>query len=212
MHEFFDLLAPVYDDWWRDRGRFTPGSRPGWNQEVEQIVSVLHSLEPVRTLDVGCGTGFLTNELPGAGVGLDRSEQMLEIARKQVPHVQFVRGDATTLPFADGSFERVFASTLFSHLEPGLRLRFLAEAHRVARELVILDGSVARLADEPGGLPPVDDGQVERIQIRVAPDGSRHSLYKRWVTAERLCRDLGGGEVLHDGHNFVIVRARSAQP
>jgi ubiquinone/menaquinone biosynthesis C-methylase UbiE len=211
MHEFFDLLAPVYDDWWRDRGRFTPGSRPGWNEEVEQILSVLHSLEPAPTLDVGCGTGFLTGELPGAVIGLDQSAQMLEVARKQVPHAKFVRGDATRLPFPDRSFERVFASTLFSHLKPGLRLQFLAEARRVARELVILDGSVAKLADEPGSTPMVDQGQVELTQIRVAPDGSRHSVYKRWVTAERMCNELGGGEVLHDGHHFVIVRTRSAR-
>jgi ubiquinone/menaquinone biosynthesis C-methylase UbiE len=76
-------------------------------------------LESVRTLDVGCGTGFLTGELPGAAAGLDDSEQMLEIARKQVPQVQFIQGDATSLPFADGSFERVFASVLCTHLEPG---------------------------------------------------------------------------------------------
>jgi hypothetical protein len=49
------------------------------------------------------------------------------------------------------------------------------------------------------------------MQTRVAPDGSRYAVYKRWVTAERLCSDLGGGEVLHDGHYFVIVRSRSAQ-
>lgn len=208
MHEYFDLLAPVYDDWWRDNGRFTPGSRPGWTEEVEQILNVLHSLEPARTLDVGCGTGFLTGELPGVVVGLDQSKQMLEIAREQVPHAEFVSGDATTLPFPDESFERVFSSTLFGHLEPALRSRFLAEAHRVAGELVILEGSVAKLADESGQMPTLDHGQVERTQTRVAPDGSHHTVYKRWVTTERLCSELGGAEVLHDGHYFMIVRAR----
>jgi ubiquinone/menaquinone biosynthesis C-methylase UbiE len=209
MHEYFDLLAPVYDDWWREEGRFTPGSRPGWNEEVEHILSVLHSLEPARTLDVGCGTGFLTGELPGVVVGLDQSKQMLEIAREQVPHAEFITGDATMLPFPDGSFERVFAGTLFGHLEPDLRSRFLAEARRVAGELVILEGSVAKLADESGHMPTIDHGQVERIQTRVAPDGSRHTVYKRWLTAERMCSELGGGEVLHDGHYFMIVRSRS---
>jgi ubiquinone/menaquinone biosynthesis C-methylase UbiE len=209
--EFFDLLAPVYDDWWRDDGRFTPGSRPGWSEEVTQVLGVLHALEPLRTLDVGCGTGFLTGELPGAAAGLDGSEQMLEIARTRVPDVEFVQGDATSLPFADRSFGRVFASVLCTHLEPAVRAQFLAEARRISEEVVILETSVNVLADDPGGLPPVDQGQVERIQTRVAPDGSRHSVYKRWLTAERLSSDLGGGEILHEGHYFVIVRSPSAQ-
>jgi hypothetical protein len=58
-------------------------------------------------------------------------------------------------------------------------------------------------------MPTIDHGQVERIQTRVAPDGSRHTVYKRWLTAERMCSELGGGEVLHDGHYFMIVRSRS---
>jgi hypothetical protein len=74
---------------------------------------------------------------------------------------------------------------------------------------VILESSVAVLADDSAGSPPVDQGQVERIQTRVAPDGSRYSVYKRWLTAERLCSDLGGGDILHDGHYFVIVSSRS---
>jgi SAM-dependent methyltransferase len=211
MHEFFDSLAPVYDDWWHDQGRFVPGSRPGWSEEVARVLTVLHSLEPTRTLDVGCGTGFLTGELPGAAAGLDASEEMLEIARKRAPQIEFIRGDATSLPFADGSFGRVFASVLCTHLEPTARAQFIAEARRTAREIVILETSLAVLADDPAGSPPVDRGEAVRIQTRVAPDGSRYSVYKRWLSAQRLCSDLGGGEVLHDGHYFVIVSSPSAQ-
>jgi ubiquinone/menaquinone biosynthesis C-methylase UbiE len=207
MHEFFDRLAPVYDDWWHDRGRFTPGERQGWATEVEQVLDALHGLRPGRTLDVGCGTGFLTAQLPGDVTGLDQSEQMLELARGQAPDLKFVRGDATNLPFPDGSFDRVFASVLCTHLEPGVRARFLAEARRVAREIVILESAVSVLANEPDGPPAAPEGEVVRLQTREAPNGARYTVYKRWVTAERLRDDLGGGEVLHDGHNFVLVRS-----
>ena len=52
-------------------------------------------------------------------------------------------------------------------------------------------------------------GVAEDWQERVLDDGSRHSVYKRWFTAEGLAEELGGGEVLHDGPWFVAVRSSS---
>ena len=49
-------------------------------------------LTPARTLDVACGTGFLTQHLPGEVVGLDQSDAMLEIAREQAPNATYVVG------------------------------------------------------------------------------------------------------------------------
>ncbi len=48
------------------------------------------SLPPARTLDVACGTGFLTRHLAGEVVGLDQSDAMIEIAREQAPNATFV--------------------------------------------------------------------------------------------------------------------------
>jgi hypothetical protein len=42
---------------------------------------------------------------------------------------------------------------------------------------------------------------------RVLSDGSRHRVYKRYFTGEGLVGELGGGEVLHEGPWFVVVRA-----
>jgi ubiquinone/menaquinone biosynthesis C-methylase UbiE len=51
-----------------------------------------------RVLDVGCGCGDLTRELAGSVVGLDVSEPLLAVARRESPGVSFVRGDAQTHP------------------------------------------------------------------------------------------------------------------
>ena len=53
------------------------------------------------------------------------------------------------------------------------------------------------------------EGVAEDWQERVLDDGSRHSVYKRWFTAEGLARELGGGEVVHAGPWFVAVRSSS---
>ena len=44
-------------------------------------------------------------------------------------------------------------------------------------------------------------------QPRVLNDGSRWEVYKRFFTGEGLAAELGGGEVLHEGRWFVVVRA-----
>lgn len=105
MKEYYDKRAPEYDDWYLGRGLFEPRDRAGWDAELEQFFAVIGGLEPGRTLDVACGTGFLTRHLRGDVVGLDQSKRT-------------------------GHF--------YGHLEPPERERFLAEARRVASELVVV--------------------------------------------------------------------------
>jgi ubiquinone/menaquinone biosynthesis C-methylase UbiE len=193
---YYEARAREYDDWWLGRGRFVDRVRPGWDDEVEALTDVLASLPPARTLDVACGTGFLTQHLPGEIVGLDQSESMLEIARERTPDATFVRGDGLDLPFDDGEFDCLFTSYFYCHLEEGERVRFLQEARRVAREVVLV-GSLWR------------EGElVERYEERVLNDGSRWQVFKRVFVPEELLAELGRGEVLHrGGRYFIVVRS-----
>jgi SAM-dependent methyltransferase len=195
VRTYYDRRAFEYDDWWRGRGRFADRERPGWDDEVDVLAELIASLPPGRTLDVACGTGFLTRHLRGDVVGLDQSERMLSVARKQAPGARFVHGDALELPFEDGEFDRVFTSYFYCHLEEEERERFLAEARRVAPELVVV-----------ASLPGIDD-PLERYEERILDDGSRWTVFKRVFTGEQLAAELGGGEVLHEGRWFVVVRA-----
>jgi ubiquinone/menaquinone biosynthesis C-methylase UbiE len=192
---YYEARAPEYDDWYEGLGRFDGLDRPQWDEEVGELERLLAELPPLRTLDVACGTGFLTRHLRGPVVGLDHSESMLEIARARVPGGVFVQGDALELPFADGSFDRVFTGHFYGHLEEADRARFLREAHRVAPELVIVDA-----AQRP-------DREPEEWQERILNDGSRWHVYKRYFHAQALAEELSGGEVLHDGRWFVVVRS-----
>jgi ubiquinone/menaquinone biosynthesis C-methylase UbiE len=192
---YYDRRAFEYDDWWLGQGLYADRNRPGWEEELEVLAGVIAALLPARTLDVACGTGFLTRHLRGDVTGLDQSERMLEVARDQVPGARFVQGDALILPFEDGAFERVFTSYFYCHLEAPDRQRFLGEARRVAPELVVV-------ASVPGAGDP-----LERWEERVLKDGSRWTVYKRVFTGEQLAAELGAGEVLHEGRWFVVVRA-----
>jgi len=191
---YYDRRAPEYDDWWLGEGLFADRDRPGWDEERGQLATVIADLPPLRTLDVACGTGFLTKHLRGEVVGIDASERMLELARVQVPNATFVQGEALSLPFEDGAFERVFTSYFYCHLEEGDRERFLTEARRVASELVVV-ASIRRADDLP-----------ERWDDRLLKDGSRWTVYKRLFEGADLARELGG-EVVFKGRWFVVVRA-----
>ncbi len=95
---------------WLGTGGFAGRDRPGWHEEVERLVDAVAALPAARTLDVACGTGFLTRHLRGEVTGLDQSAAMVEIAGARLPGARVVRGDAVPLPFADGEFDALFGS------------------------------------------------------------------------------------------------------
>jgi ubiquinone/menaquinone biosynthesis C-methylase UbiE len=196
MEAYYDTRAPEYDDWYRGTGLFTDRDRPGWDAELAELTSVIERLPEGRTLDVACGTGFLTRHLRGTVVGLDQSRRMLDEATRQAPNASFVQGDALALPFPNTSFSRIFTGHFYGHLREPERIAFLGEAKRVAAELVIVDSSRAH--------SELDDD----VQERVLNDGTRWEVYKRWFTGAGLAAELGGGEVLHDGRWFVAVSAK----
>jgi SAM-dependent methyltransferase len=106
---------------------------------TERLREVLGSLVPARTLDVGCGTGFLGRWLPGPVTLLDASPAMLAIAGRRLPGPGSVRCVAPPLPFVSEAFGRAFTANLYGHLGPALRSRLVAEMLRVAGELVIVE-------------------------------------------------------------------------
>jgi ubiquinone/menaquinone biosynthesis C-methylase UbiE len=196
MKQYYDLRAPAYDDWYLGRGRYV-GTRDeeAWRADLAALVEVVAALPPVRTLDVACGTGFLTRHLAGEVVGLDASPTMIEQARGQAPNAELVLGEALALPFADAAFDRVFTGHFYGHLDADERRAFLTEARRVAPELVVVDSAVRPNHDEA------------EIQHRLLDDGSEWPILKRYFTPQQLATELGGGETLFDGDWFIVVRA-----
>jgi ubiquinone/menaquinone biosynthesis C-methylase UbiE len=199
MRAYYERRAPEYDEWWLAPDRWRGSERPGWTREVSELSAAVAALPPAVTLDVACGTAFLTRHLRGEVVGLDQSQAMLEIAASRLPRARLVRGDAVPLPFADGEFERLFTGHFYGHLLPAEREAFLAEARRVAGELVVVDSALR------------DEVSPEVWQRRETADGSRHRVYKRYFDAGELVVELGGGQILYAGRWFVAVASSPLQ-
>jgi ubiquinone/menaquinone biosynthesis C-methylase UbiE len=191
MRAYYDRRAPEYDDWLEGTGVFAARERPGWEADRDALIAALAALPPRRTLDVACGTAYLSRHLRGEVTGLDQSARMVEIARTRLAAA--VQGEAVPLPFPDGAFERVATGHFYGHLREHERAAFLAEARRVAPELLVIDSA------------PPDGVDREEDQERVLNDGSRHRVYKRFFTPAGLIDELQGGEVVYDGRYFLAV-------
>jgi len=183
---YYDLRAQEYDEVWQSTELRGP--------EIEGLVARVAALPPARTLDVACGTGFLSQHLPGEVTLLDASNEMLAIASARVPEAVTVQSDALSLPFDDASFDRVFTSHFFGHLRPAERMRFLTEARRVASEIVVVDQTAG---------PEHREG----MEARKLNDGTEHEIYKTYFSADSLLAELDDAELLHSGRVFLMVRS-----
>jgi demethylmenaquinone methyltransferase/2-methoxy-6-polyprenyl-1,4-benzoquinol methylase len=138
------VLSIGTDGGWRRRAARETGLRPGGS-----------------ALDVACGSGKLTAELAklaegGRVVGLDFSPQMLEVARREHPPIEFIEGDALNLPFDDATFDvATIAFGLRNLAEPIVGLR---EMRRVVRRRAV----VLEFVRPPEGLI----GGVYRLYLR----------------------------------------------
>jgi trans-aconitate methyltransferase len=100
------------------------------------VLDLLNPQAGERILDLGCGSGQLTNEIARSGasvVGLDSSPEMLDQARKNFPHIEFVLADAAKFE-VDRPADAVFSNAV---------LHWVKDAAGAAR-------SIAR-ALKPGG-------------------------------------------------------------
>ena len=112
--------------------------------QEQQIAAFLAPLEGRRILDVGTGTGRAAIALARRGAivtGVDASAEMLQVgerrAREAGVAVNFVRGDAHGLDFADRSFDAVVCLRVLMHT-PDWRAS-LRELCRVAADRVVFD-------------------------------------------------------------------------
>ncbi len=85
------------------------------------VARVRYHLDPVpgeRYLDIGCGTGNYTVALAETGVeviGVDASDVMLDAARAKAPRLEWCKGFAEELPFADSTFDGALCIVAIHH-------------------------------------------------------------------------------------------------
>lgn len=95
---------------------FVPAIMAQWPPVLADILAIGPG---DRVLDVACGTGVLARDAAdrvgpqGRVTGLDLNDGMLAVARRVRPELEWRQGDATQLPFPDGSFDVVASQMAF---------------------------------------------------------------------------------------------------
>lgn len=151
---------------------------------ADRARQTLFDLAPVglgdRVLDIGCGTGTFATTLkkryPEVDVtGIDPDPKALARARHKAERarvpVRFDRGFADSLEYPDASFDKVFSSFMFHHLEGRNREATLREVRRVLK---------------PGG-------NFYLLDFEVSP--SDRGLFNLFHSGERM-RDNTEGRIL----------------
>ncbi len=117
----------VYDTIAQEYAKKVVNSAPV--QEREKFISFLPSHGNI--LDAGCGSGRDSGYFSSKGfdvVGVDLSEKLLEIARKENPSVRFQKQDLRYLDFPEKSFDGIWACASLLHLQrsevPGVLKEF----------------------------------------------------------------------------------------
>lgn len=150
-----------------------------------------------RFLEVGCGPGFVTEALRARrpdlhAVGLDLDRTLLGVAKDRL---SAVRGNAMRLPFADDTFDFVYARLVARHLTDPAGA--LLEMRRVLR---------------PGGRVVVADTDDDAILVHPEPEGYRQVREARHLTHARRGADAFVGRklpVLFRAAAFDDVSVRS---
>jgi len=124
----FDAVAKRYDI---TNDVLSFGQDRRWRREVLEAVDPSYG---ERVLDLAAGTGTSSQPFADAGatvVPCDFSIGMLQVGKKQLPHLPFTAGDGTQLPFADDTFDAVTISFgLRNIVDP---VKGLTEMRRVTR-------------------------------------------------------------------------------
>ncbi len=96
----------------------------------------LNDKENLKILEIGCGPGALAGALhrwyPNAEItAVDRDEKLISFAIDHEKGIDFMVGDALSLPFAEGTFDAVISNTVCEHIEPK---GFYGEQFRVLKK------------------------------------------------------------------------------
>ncbi len=90
-----------------------------------------------KVLDSGCANGRLFEALKGKKIdyfGIDFSEKLIAIAKKNYPEARFQVADALNLPFPPNSFDRVYSISVLHNIpSKNFQLQYLKETERVLK-------------------------------------------------------------------------------
>ena len=176
-----------------------------WHSESFVRYVARHYVPGDRVLDLGCGPAslweYFRGELanPGALVGVDLSDGMIDEAKRLCPDGDFRVGSMFSIPAGAGEFDIVVVSSAFHHVADESLTRALKEIHRVLDE----HGRVI-------GREPLAKGRVgdRGGYLATALMSLRHLIYGLTHTREYPEPEIGPVHHAYDPKEFSELISR----
>ena len=128
--EYYNETADRYDQW-----HINPPSAKivdAWN--FDNLKSFLKDTQINKSLELGCGTGRLSNalfQISQEVYGVDLSEEVLKIAKEKYPKLKLACSEVINLPYEDNYFDMVIINGSLHHFFAVAKT--FKEAHRVLK-------------------------------------------------------------------------------
>ncbi len=122
--ETWNRSAPVYLD---NAAKLTVHA-------VDRLIASAGLAPGSRALEIGCGPGHITKRLADAGAtatGVDLAPEMIAVARRLYPGLDFHEANAESLPFGDAEFDGVLVNFAIHHFARPAKA--CQEIHRVLK-------------------------------------------------------------------------------
>jgi 2-polyprenyl-6-hydroxyphenyl methylase/3-demethylubiquinone-9 3-methyltransferase len=197
----------VYDrlgaSWWNEdnplnmlHGSCTPGRMAFFREVLER-----RGVAGGRALDIGCGAGFIAEELAALGfgvTGIDPSRVAIEAARAHAAQrglgIAYLVGPGEELPFADAAFDLATCCDVLEHVRDLDRV--VAETARVLRPggLYLFDtinrtwrsGVIAIKAMQEWRLTRIMDTAIHEWSMFIPPEELRTTLARHGLDVVEL--------------------------
>jgi ubiquinone/menaquinone biosynthesis C-methylase UbiE len=187
----FDGVAPLYE-----------ASRLGYPSDIVDFVVTTAALGPhSKVLEVGCGTGQLTERLANFGFNLtaiDIGPSMIAVARRRLDRsaVSFLVASFEDFPVGEASFDLIVSGAAFHWVDPEVRYRKSAQLLRPGGWLALLD--IDERYDDPFG--------AALYEMWTARSGGGGARVKRRIDAEVISSTGWFSEPVHHTYAQRIVR------
>ena len=177
MSDFSEFKKAEFEGWSESStaSAYAGGFATAAKQCIPEFIRIAQAGEGATALDVCCGQGIVAGGLASAGAsvtGLDFSPAMLELARAGHPDIEFVEGDATSLPYDDQSFDIVTMGFGILHipdsqaalkeafrvLKPGGRFVYSTwHSPETSMTFRVVFGAIAAFGSKEISMPPAPD-------------------------------------------------------
>jgi SAM-dependent methyltransferase len=193
----FRVSESSHPDEFIEVGRRTAGNVAHCFETVGRPLASVHDV-----LDFGCGCGrtlaWLTRQYPQVRwYGADVDSEAIEWCRGRLPGVYKTNPPQPPLPFGDGSFDAVFAVSVFTHLDEATQRAWVPELRRVLKPggILLLSFYSPRVWQDSQDAASVANGAfVFRTSTKlkgIVPDWY-HTAFQNRERIERLLRNTFG--------------------